>query len=295
MREKSYSVSYDVALAKEFGIPVAVLVGNVRYFSAVNRADGKGQYYHSMKAIAEATGLSYKQVRDAAKKAKEAGLIDFRFGYKPNTSEKTTYWSDGMGISEVDKMLTSESDKMSTSLNNIKEENIKELDTNVSRAKQPEEFGNSEINDMLRLWQDAGLPAITARVQSSRRTIWNMLRNKAIGAERLKHGIELAGEAYGEPYAPTVLNFEDLNRKLTALEAWEQKQAVLAEQPKHQPSPSSYSPTYSGEIAYERRPYDQRPSILDQEKVTEVFSDDFYEEMRQRVHGKRKDQNNEQQ
>jgi len=122
-----------------------------------------------------------------------------------------------------------------------------------------------------------------------------MLRNKAIGAERLRQGIELAGEAYGEPYAPTVLNFEDLNRKLTALEAWKQKQAVLAEKPKHQPSASSYSPTYSGEITYERRAYDQRPSILDQKKVAEVFSDDFYEEMRQIAHGKRKEQNNEQQ
>ena len=293
MKEKSYSASYDVTLAKAYGIPVAVLVNNVRYFSAVNRADGKGQYYHSMKAIADATGLSYRQVRDAAKKAQEAGLIDFRSGYKPNTTEKTTYWSDGMVISEVDKMLTSESNKTLNSLNNIKEENIKELDTKVSRAKQPGEFGNSDINDMLRLWQSVGLPAITSRVQSSRRTIWNMLRNKAIGAERLKHGIELAGEAYGEPYAPTVFNFEDLNRKLTALEAWKQKHAMLAEKPKRQTSPSSYSPTYSGEIAYERRPYDQRPSILDQEQVTEVFSDDFYEEMRQRVHGKRKENNNE--
>lgn len=169
---------------------------------------------------------------------------------------------------------------------------------NVSKetlANAPDEFGNQNINEMLHLWQDAGLPAITSRVQSSRRTIWNMLRNKSIGAERLKRGIELAGEAYGEPYAPTVFNFEDLNRKLTALEAWKQKQAVLAEKPNPQPSSSSYSPTYSGEIAYEHRAYDQRPSILDQKKVTEVFSDDFYEEMRQRARGKRKEQNNEQQ
>lgn len=295
MKEKSYSASYDVTLAKAYGIPVAVLVNNVRYFSAVNRAEGKGQYYHSMKAIADATGLSYRQVRDAAKKAQEAGLIDFRSGYKPNTSEKTTYWSDEVVTSEVDKMLTSESDKMSTSLNNIKEENIKELDTNVSRAKQPEEFGNQDINDVFKAWEDAKLPPIVGRVQANRRAVWNMLRNKQIGQERLLRGVQLAGEAYGEPYAPTVLNFEDLNRKLTALEAWEQKQAVLAEQPKHQPSPSSYSPTYSGEIAYERRPYDQRPSILDQKQVTEVFSDDFYEEMRQRAHGKRKENNNEQQ
>ena len=282
MKEKSYSASYDVALAKAYGIPVAVLVNNVRYFSAVNRADGKGQYYHSMKAIADATGLSYRQVRDAAKKAQEAGLIDYRSGYKPNTSEKTTYWSDGVVISEVDKMLTSESDKTLNSLNNIKEENIKELDTKVSRAKQPDEHGNSDINEMFRLWQSVGLPAITSRVQSSRRTVWNMLRNKAIGAERLKQGIELAGEAYGEPYAPTVFNFEDLNRKLTALEAWKQKQSALAEQPKRQPSASSYSPTYSGEIAYERRPYDERPAVLDYEPSDEVVSDEFLEQCRKK-------------
>lgn len=178
----------------------------------------------------------------------------------------------------------------------VKKEN-RILDTKVSKAQshddEQKEYGNSEINAIFQAWTDAGLPAITSRVQSSRRTIWNMLRNKDIGADRLRQGIELAGEAYGEPYAPTVLNFEDLNRKLTALEAWKQKQTVLTEQPKRQPSASSYSPTYSGEIAYERRPYDDRPSILDQEKVTEVFSDDFYEEMRQKVHGKRKENNNE--
>lgn len=295
LEQKVYSVSYDVALAKAYGIPVAVLVTNVRYFSAVNRAEGKGQYYHSMKAIGEATALSYKQVREAAKKAKEAGLIDFRFGYKPNTSEKTTYWSDETVSSEVDKRATYENDERSSSLNNIKEKNIKELDTKVSRAQQPSEYGNPDINEMFRLWQDAGLPTITSRAQASRRTIWNMLRNKAIGAERLKHGIELAGEAYGEPYAPTVLNFEDLNRKLTALEAWEQKQAVLAEQPKLQPSASNYSPAYSGEIVYERRTYDERPSILDRPIVTETFSDDFIEQCRQAVNGKKRKENRDEQ
>lgn len=283
MKEKSYSVSYDVALAKEFGIPVAVLVGNVRYFSAVNKADGKGDYYHSMKAIAEATGLSYGQVRAAAQKAKEAGLIDYRSGYKPGTTEKTTYWSAEKVKSEITKISTSGVRETPTSLTNNKKDNkLKELDTNVSRAKQPDEHGNSDINEMFRLWQSVGLPTITSRVQSSRRTVWNMLRNKAIGAERLKHGIELAGEAYGEPYAPTVFNFEDLNRKLTALEAWKQKQTVLAEQPKRQPSPSSYSPTYSGEIAYERRPYDERPAVLDYERSDEVVSDEFLEQCRKK-------------
>lgn len=288
MKEKSYSASYDVTLAKAYGIPVAVLVNNVRYFSAVNRADGKGQYYHSMKAIADATGLSYRQVRDAAKKAQEAGLIDFRFGYKPNTSEKTTYWSDGMVISEVDKMLTSESDERLTSLNNMKEENIKELDTNVSRAKshddEQKEFGNSEINAIFQAWTDAGLPAITSRVQANRRAVWNMLRNKAIGKGKVLELIRLTAQSQSDPYAPGVPDLETLSRRVGALEQWKIRRQAKANEL-----------TKPVEPVYQRRPYDQRPSILDQEKVTEVFSDDFYEEMRQRVHGKRKEQNNEQQ
>lgn len=293
MKEKSYSASYDVTLAKAYGIPVAVLVNNVRYFSAVNRAEGKGQYYHSMKAIADATGLSYRQVRDAAKKAQEAGLIDFHSGYKPNTSEKTTYWSDEVVTSEVDKMLTSESDKTSTSLNNIKEENIKELDTNVSRAKQPDEYGNSDINAIFQAWQDAGLPAITSRTQANRRTVWNMLRNKQIGRERLLRGVQLAGEAYGEPYAPTVLSFEDLNRKLTALELWHDKQSnQTTVQKTSSTTGHSYSPTFSGEVAYERRVYDQRPSVLDRENTTETVSDEFLQKCREKINRKGDDNGN---
>lgn len=163
-----------------------------------------------------------------------------------------------------------------------REENI-ELDTKVSRAKRPDEYGNSEINAIFQAWQDAGLPAITSRTQANRRAVWNMLRNKQIGQERLLRGIQLAGEAYGEPYAPSVLSFEDLNRKLTALELWHDKQN------NQKPSATtghSYSPTFSGEIAYERRVYDQRPSVLDRKKTTETVSDEFLQKCREKINRK---------
>lgn len=249
-------------------------------------------YFESAEACAELLRVSVSAVQKAKAKLESLGYITCI----KNTGRGKVYRTNLDWLSDSQdlpiRLVKSANHNSKICEHSIDREEI-ELDTKVSKAKQPDEHGNSDINEMLRLWQSVGLPAITSRAQQSRRTIWNMLRNKQIGAERLKQGIELAGEAYGEPYAPTVFNFEDLNRKLTALEAWKQKQTVLAEQPKRQPSPSSYSPTYSGEIAYERRPYDQRPSILDQEQVTEVFSDDFYEEMRQRVHGKRKENNNE--
>lgn len=275
MTQKSYSASYDVTLAKAYGIPVAVLVNNVRYFSAVNRAEGKGQYYHSMKAIADATGLSYRQVRDAAKKAQEAGLIDFRSGYKPNTSEKTTYWSDEMVTSEVDKMLTSENDKTLNSLNNIKEENIKELDTNVSRAEQPVEFGNQDINAIFQAWADAGLPAITSRVQANRRAVWNMLRNKAIGKDKILELIRLTVQSRSDPYAPGVPDLETLSRRVGALEQWKIRQQAKANELSKPVEP-----------VYQRRPYDDRPEILDREPVHEEISEEFFEQCRQKFNRK---------
>lgn len=161
------------------------------------------------------------------------------------------------------------------------------LDTKVSKAQshddEQKEHGNSDINAIFQAWQDAGLPAITSRTQASRRTVWNMLRNKQIGRERLLRGVQLAGKAYGVPYAPSVLSFEDLNRKLTALELWNDKQASASMQKSNPATGRDYSPTYSGEIAYERRPYDERPAVLDYERSAETVSDEFLDECRKKL------------
>lgn len=166
-----------------------------------------------------------------------------------------------------------------------KKEKRTKLDTNVSKAQshddEQKEYGNSDINVIFQAWLDAGLPAITSRVQANRRAVWNMLRNKQIGRERLLCGVQLAREAYGERYAPSVLTFEDLNRKLTALELWHDKQASVLTTSRPDTS-REYSSTYSGEVTYERRPYDERPAILDYERSDEVVSDEFLEQCRKK-------------
>ena len=58
----------------------------------IGKANNQSEYYFSMKDMAESTGMSYATVRKYAKMAKDAGLIDFHFGYRPNTTTKTTYW-----------------------------------------------------------------------------------------------------------------------------------------------------------------------------------------------------------
>ena len=83
----------NLEITRDYGIPVGMLVGGVRRLFEVRKVNKKLECYYSMKDMAEATGMSYRQVREAAKKAKEAGLIDYRYSYKPGTTEKTTYWS----------------------------------------------------------------------------------------------------------------------------------------------------------------------------------------------------------
>ena len=82
----------DLEIARNYGVSVGMLVGAVHRLFEVRKVNKKLECYLSMKDMVKATGMSYRTVREAAKKAQGAGLIDFRFGYKPSTTEKTTYW-----------------------------------------------------------------------------------------------------------------------------------------------------------------------------------------------------------
>lgn len=254
-------------------------------------------YFESAETCAELLGASVSTVQKAKAKLEDLGYITCI----KNTGRGKVYRTnlDCLADSQISPTRLAKSANQNSRIceHSIDREEIEILDTKVSKAQshddEKKEHGNQDINAIFEAWTDAGLPAVTSRVQASRRTVWNMLRNKQIGRERLLRGIQLAGEAYGEPYAPTVLNFEDLNRKLTALELWHQKQATAPPPQKSNSATSrSYSATYSGEIAYERRPYDGRPAILDYEPSGEIVSEEFLEQCRRNIH--RKGANNEQ-
>ena len=245
------------------------------------------QFFESSQTTAESFGIKPDTVKKAKAKLEKLGYI----ACVKNTGRGKVYEPvfDSKEVHEALQSRTNMLDRRAqTCTSDVHEytpiEKIENRDRNVSKetlAKQPDEHGNSDINAIFQAWQDAGLPAITSRGQANRRTVWNMLRNKQIGKERLLRGIQLASEAYGKPYAPPVLSFEDLNRKLTALELWHDKQVSVLTTSRPDTS-REYSSTYSGEITYERRPYDERPAVLDYERSDEVVSDEFLEQCRKK-------------
>lgn len=242
-----YSVSYDPELCRQYGVAVAVLVGNVNYFLAVNKADGNDCYYHSMKAIAEAVGMSYDTIKRAAKKAKEVGLIDYRQGYKPGTHEKTTYWSI-FALSEECNLPPSEECNLPPSIYKYKRNNIKDNLTNtnvlvkgdnvarepvnesnsqkLTQKAEPDSkpsYGNSTINSMFDYWRQCVGTPIISREKSNRRACYNLLRNKHIGEKKLRHAIEFVGEIKEDRFAPRISDFVDLQSKFNELCAFKTK------------------------------------------------------------------------
>ena len=283
-----YAVTFSANMARDYGIPVAILVYNVRYFTAVNEADGKGEYYHSMKAIAEASGLSYCQLKAAAKKAKEAGLIDYRTGYKPGTTEKTTYWKAIKRLSESTKIDHSDGTKIDhSSYINNKDINNKEI------GKAEKINSNPELEKVYQHYLERfGTTAKRYKLTEKRRA---KLRSRLqdCGAEMLCEAIDHAKEDYwysGDNQRGWKADLDFIIRsyenveKLANLQprqrqlSWQEQQA----QQEQEEFDRKFRPI---EIAPEM---DREPE-LDQEP--EPFSDEFIEEMRKRaLGGKRKEQ-----
>ena len=97
---------------------------------------------------------------------------------------------------------------------NVASEPVNE--SNSQKATKPT-YGNSTINDMFDYWQTQVGTPIISREKSNRRACYNLLRNKHIGEEKLRHAVEFVGEIKEDRFAPRISDFVDLQNKFNAL------------------------------------------------------------------------------
>ena len=227
-------------------------------------------YFESAEACAELLRVSVSAVQKAKAKLETLGYITCI----KNTGRGKVYRTNLDWLSDSQdlpiRLVKSANHNSKICEHSIDKEEI-ELDTKVSKAQQPEEFGNQDINDVFKAWEDAKLPPIVGRVQANRRAVWNMLRNKAIGKQKLLDLIQLVAYSQSDPYAPGIPDLETLPRRIGALETWRRRQVAKTEAETKQPEP-----------VYQRRPYDVRPAILDKEEVTEEVTAEFLEQCRKK-------------
>lgn len=115
-----YSASYDVELAKEYGLEAAALFNKLVYLSKfTSREDGF--CWKTAKELEDELGITKRQQERAVKILEDAGLIETKVTYIMGTLSRCKHFKlNGISaLSESDKMLLSyESDKMLLSENN---------------------------------------------------------------------------------------------------------------------------------------------------------------------------------
>lgn len=98
--------SFNIEDAKTYGVNCAVILENIRFWVAKNKANDKHNYdgkywtYNSIPAFQELFPyLSYDQIRRALEKLVDAGVIE-KGNYNENPYDKTAWYTTAISISQ---------------------------------------------------------------------------------------------------------------------------------------------------------------------------------------------------
>lgn len=164
------------------------------------RIAGFEEYFESAEECADLLGLGLSTVRSAKQKLEKLGYIKC----VRNTGRGKAY----RAVLDYRKG------------DNVASETVNEQ--NSQKATKPT-YGNSDINGMFNFWQETVGTPIISREKSNRRACYNLLRNKHIGEEKLRHAVEFVGEIKEDRFAPRISDFVDLQSKFNELCAYKTK------------------------------------------------------------------------
>ena len=121
---KNYSASYDVDMAKKYGLEAAALYNKLVYLSRFTARED-GYCWKTAKELEDEIGITKRQQERAIKILEEAGLIETKVTYITGTLNRCKHFkvlgneNEESALSESNKMsLSIESNKMSLSENN---------------------------------------------------------------------------------------------------------------------------------------------------------------------------------
>ena len=171
------------------------------------RIAGFEEYFESAEECADLLGLGLSTVRSAKQKLEKLGYIEC----VRNTGRGKAYRAV-LDYRKVD---------------NVASEPVNESNSQkVAQKEEPDSkptYGNSDINGMFNFWQETVGTPIISREKSNRRACYNLLRNKHIGEEKLRHAVEFVGEIKEDRFAPRISDFVDLQGKFNELCAYKTK------------------------------------------------------------------------
>lgn len=206
--------------------------------------DGESWFYGSRSYIAEWAGVDKTTVSRALKDLTGAGFIErkdvnrngvifpiYRAKMIPKNAQGVGIMPSGVGIMPTNN-IDNNIDNLTNTKVLVKGDNVASEPVSKSNSQKASRgtesvssktYGNSTINSMFDYWQaQVGTPIIS-REKNNRRACYNLLRNKHIGEEKLRHAVEFVGEIKEERFAPRISDFVDLQSKFNELCAFKAK------------------------------------------------------------------------
>lgn len=182
-----------------------------------------GRYITGRYMLSELTGLKPTTGYRALQRLAESKMVTLEPNNK-NTVITICNWHSyqGAGDSKVVSKVTANAQQSDSKVTHNKKKN-KELElttTNVVEAT-PEEFGNSDINILVKAFEDQ--IGKMARMKQQRIAAKTLISRYTV--ERAVKAIEFyAQHARGMPYSPNIANLEDLRDRWVSLETFAGKE-----------------------------------------------------------------------
>lgn len=206
--------------------------------------DGESWFYGSRSYIAEWAGVDKTTVSRALKDLTDAGLIERkdvnRNGVIFPIYRAKMFQKNAQGVCTMPTgVCTMPTNNIDNNIDNLTNTNVLDKGDNVAsepvnksnsqkvaKTAGPDSkpsYGNSTINSMFDYWRQCVGTPIISREKGNRRACYNLLRNKHIGEEKLRHAIEFVGEIKEDRFAPRISDFVDLQSKFNELCAFKTK------------------------------------------------------------------------
>lgn len=197
MTFENISASYDIGIAKEYGIPSAVLLNKLMYLAKFTTRED-GFCWRTQKELEEELGLTRYQQELAIKKLEEAGLIETKNTYIIGTQIKCRHFKLLFDMLETNKSQMQETSKCemletSKSVNNnktiIKDNNNiykepKKTFGSFKRIKLSEKEYNKLIEDYGKEFIDKQIELLDEYIESNNNknkyTNFNLVLRKSI-------------------------------------------------------------------------------------------------------------------
>lgn len=185
-------------------------------------ADAKtGSWSGGMFQLADLCGVNRNTLYKALLRLELTGMVNRSVNSRYtvyNISNWSIYQGDGK---QSGKRPVNSQQTPGNTLTRIKN---KELENNTNVLLDKSGYGNSDINDMFRYWQEKLGYEIVSKRQANRNACSNLLKKHGVDkVKRLIDGIVLA---QADKYAPRISDFVQLQSKLSELLVWGKQQGV---------------------------------------------------------------------